>query len=79
MRYRVRNAGAKADIGAGGSVRTNGVGRLHLEGDGLARNCRIVSDLIPGRILSSMYVRVFTKICMLSVMLDLVLDFTLWR
>ena len=50
----------------------DGVGRLHLQGDGLARDwnyCQYNSD---GGILLSRYIRVFTKICMVSVLLDLV-------
>jgi hypothetical protein len=55
----------------GRGLRTNGVGRLHLEGDGLARNySRGLVHNKPEEGFCN--IRVFTKICMLSVLLDLV-------
>ena len=51
-------------------MRTDGVRGLHLEGNCLARHYRDIS-IIPVSIERECDVRVFTKICMFAVLLDL--------
>jgi hypothetical protein len=57
-------------VGIGGR-RTDGVRGLHLQGDGLARHCAQSQYFTMTIMRAWDDVRVFTKICMLTVVLDL--------